>query len=155
MNEVERIIEQLQRTFAGEAWHGPSLLETLAGVSAEQALAKPAGSTHNIWEIVLHIEIWEEAIRRRVIGDALKVSDEEDWRTASDTDEAAWHKTLAITQETHRRLVEAVSQLNDADLLRTVKSQSEIEHTLYVSLHGEIHHLLYHTGQIALLKKLV
>jgi uncharacterized damage-inducible protein DinB len=154
MNEVERIKIQLQRTFAGEAWHGPSLLESLAGVSAEKALAKPAGSTHSIWEIVLHIETWEEAIRCRIIGDARKVSDEEDWRKIDETDEAAWHKTLASTEETHRSLIEAVSRLNDADLLRTVDSQEGIEHTLYVSLHGGIHHLLYHTGQIALLKKL-
>jgi uncharacterized damage-inducible protein DinB len=155
MNEIDRIKEQLQCTFAGDAWHGPALLETLAGVSAEKALAKPAGSTHNIWEIVLHIETWEEAIRRRVIGDAVNVSDEEDWRAIGDTSETAWRRTLAITEETHRRLLETVSRFNDADLQRTVKSQAGDEHTIYVSLHGVIHHLLYHTGQIALLKKLV
>lgn len=155
MKEIERIQEQLQLSFAGEAWHGPSLLEVLDGVSAEKALAKPAGSVHNIWEIVLHIATWEEAIRRRILGEASYVSDEEDWRTVDDTSEAAWRKTLANTEETHQRLQQTVARLSDADLQRTVKSQTGIEHTVYVSIHGVIHHLLYHTGQIALLKRLV
>jgi uncharacterized damage-inducible protein DinB len=155
MKEIERIKQQLQFTFAGEAWHGPSLLEALDGVTAEQALAKPAGRTHNIWELVLHIETWEEAIRRRVLGETVNVSDEEDWRSPGDTGEAAWHSTLAMLKTTHQRLLDVVAHLTDEDLQRTVRSQSGDEHSFYVSLHGGIHHLLYHTGQIALLKKLV
>jgi uncharacterized damage-inducible protein DinB len=154
MKEIERIKDQIERTFTGDAWHGASLLEALAGVTAEKAAARPTGNSHNIWEIVLHISTWEEAIRRRVIGDPLTVSDEEDWRTVSDTSELAWQNTLAMVEETHQKLLDAVSQLNDVDLNRTVKSQAGIEHSIYVSLHGVIHHLLYHTGQIALLKKL-
>ena len=155
MKEIERIKDQIERTFTGDAWHGPALLETLAGVTAEKAILRPAGNSHNIWEIVLHIEIWEEAIRRRIIGDPMTVSDEEDWRTISDTSESAWRDTLNVLEKTHRKLLDAVSQLSEAALDHTVKSQAGIEHSLYVSLHGAIHHLLYHTGQIALLKKLV
>jgi hypothetical protein len=34
--EARRLEEQLRRALEGEAWHGPSVLESVAGVSAEQ-----------------------------------------------------------------------------------------------------------------------
>jgi uncharacterized damage-inducible protein DinB len=155
MKEIERIKDQVQRTFTGDAWHGPALLEALTGVTAEKALAKPAGNSHSIWEILLHITTWEGVTYHRLIGDVVNVSDEEDWPTVSDTSEAAWRNALAVAENTHQKLLDAISQLSDADLNRAVNSQAGIEHSIYVSLHGVIHHLLYHTGQIALLNKLV
>jgi len=35
--EVDRLEQQLRRALEGEAWHGPSVLELLADVTAEQA----------------------------------------------------------------------------------------------------------------------
>ncbi|HMB91618.1 MAG TPA: PQQ-dependent sugar dehydrogenase [Rhodothermales bacterium] len=39
--ELQRLEEQLERALEGEAWHGPSVLEVLDGVSAHQATAHP------------------------------------------------------------------------------------------------------------------
>ena len=52
--ELTRLEEQLRRVFEGEAWHGPAVLEVLAGVSVEAAAAHPIPGSHSIWEIVLH-----------------------------------------------------------------------------------------------------
>ena len=41
MNQIELIADQLQRSYSGEAWHGPSVQELLTGVTAEKALARP------------------------------------------------------------------------------------------------------------------
>src|SRR5256885_1288552 len=57
-SESLRISDQLRRAFTGEAWHGPSLHELLAGITAEQARTRPLPSGHTIWELVLHIELW-------------------------------------------------------------------------------------------------
>jgi len=53
--ELQRLEEQLERALEGEAWHGPSLLEVLEGVSAHQAAAHPIAGAHSIWELVLHL----------------------------------------------------------------------------------------------------
>ena len=53
MSEIKRINDQLKRAFEGTAWHGPSVSEVLAGVTAEQAAAHPIAGAHSIWEIVL------------------------------------------------------------------------------------------------------
>ena len=53
--EVNRLEEQLRRALEGEAWHGPSVLESLAGLSAAQAASHPIAGAHSIWELVLHL----------------------------------------------------------------------------------------------------
>ena len=66
MREVVRIGSQLKRAFEGGAWHGPSLRELLADVSAEQAAARPLPGAHSMWEIVLHIAAWQDFVTRAV-----------------------------------------------------------------------------------------
>ena len=68
MREVERIADQLKRAHEGGAWHGPAIDELLKGVTAEQAAARPFEDAHSIWELVAHVEAWEHAILRRLVG---------------------------------------------------------------------------------------
>ena len=51
MSELKRIADQFKRAYTGNAWHGPSLLEALADVTTEQALAHPIPNSHSIWEL--------------------------------------------------------------------------------------------------------
>ena len=66
MTEVDRIRDQFRRAFEGEAWHGPSVLALLDGVTAQQAAAHPIPGAHSIWELTLHIAAWERACLRRL-----------------------------------------------------------------------------------------
>jgi uncharacterized damage-inducible protein DinB len=150
MGEARRIAGQLRRAFEGQAWHGPSLREILDGVSAEQASARPLAGAHSIWEIVLHIAAWEDAVRRRLLGERAELSEEEDWPKVSATDEAAWAATLAALAEGNLRLREEISRLDDTRLPERV---SDGMASIYGTLHGVVQHTLYHAGQIALLKK--
>ncbi len=54
MSETERIAEQLERTWTGDAWHGPAMKELTAGLTAKQAATPHVSEAHSIWEIVLH-----------------------------------------------------------------------------------------------------
>jgi uncharacterized damage-inducible protein DinB len=150
MQEIKRIVDQLKRAYEGEAWHGPSLRELLNGVTAETAAKKPLAHAHSIWEIVLHVAAWENAVRRRIEGEALDLSQEEDWPPVNDTSEAAWKKALADLESGHKRLRETIQRLTDSQLDGLAADQ---KYTVYFMLHGVIQHDLYHAGQIALLKK--
>lgn len=150
MSEVKRIQDQLRRSFEGPAWHGPSIKELVAGVTAEQATAKPLAEAHSIWEIVLHIAAWEEGALRRLAGDRAELSTEEDWPPVPDTSEAAWRETLERMEQNHLRLRKALSSLDDSRLPEPVVDGMS---SVYGTLHGVIQHNLYHAGQIALLKK--
>ena len=155
MSEVRRIADQLRRAFEGVAWHGDSLMETLRGVTAERAAAKPVANLHSIWEIVLHIAFWEEVSRRRAEGEVFSVEIEDGWKTVADTSEGAWQKTLEDLQRGNEAFRETILRLDDEQLKNKVEIPgADYVYNIYFMLHGVIQHNLYHTGQIALLKKL-
>lgn len=152
MTEIERILDQLRRAYEGEAWHGPSVREVLAGVTATQAHARPLANAHSIWELVQHIAVWESVGRRRLEGDRaqIDISSPEDWPPADDTSEVAWEQAKAALDRGHQALVEAIKRVPESRLDEPI---FEGMSTVYVTLHGVIQHDLYHAGQIAMLKK--
>lgn len=151
MSELKRINGQLKRAFEGKAWHGPSVSEALAGVTAEQAAAHPIALAHSIWEITLHIAAWERVGRRRIQEFIpIDVSDEEDWPAVKDTSDEAWSRTLEELRSNHQALRAAIKALEEPRLDDIVPGT---EYSVYFLLHGVIQHDLYHAGQITLLKR--
>lgn len=149
MSEIQRIQDQLRRAFEGEAWHGPSLMELLAGVDAARAAAKPLPRAHSIWEIVLHIAAWEDVARRRIEGEAVELSPEQDWPPVRNSGEAAWREAIAALTRGQEALRRSMAKLDDAGLGGRAPGKG---YDIYFLLHGVIQHDLYHAGQIAVLK---
>src|SRR5262249_5608380 len=142
------------RAFDGEAWHGPAVLALLKDITAEQAAAHPIEGAHSIWELTQHIRAWESACLRRLNGDPAQLPDEEDWEPLPDFSEASWEKTKQQLIDTHQRLLDAISTVDDARLDQPIINDPEIKFSsVYVTLHGGVQHDLYHAGQIAILKK--
>jgi uncharacterized damage-inducible protein DinB len=152
MKEVERITDQLQRAFQGEAWHGPAVMEILEGITSQQAAARPRDAVHNIWEIALHIAAWERAGVMRLQGDRAQLPTEEDWPPINEMSELAWKQTRRALEQGHEELVHAISQLDESRLDEPIVEGMS---SVYATLHGIIQHDLYHAGQIAILKKIV
>jgi len=154
MSEVDRIRDQFRRAFDGEAWHGPSVMKLLEGVTAEQAAAHPIPGAHSIWELTQHIRAWEGACLRRLNGDPAQLSDQEDWEPVNDFSEASWAQTKRSLRETHEQLLQAIGTVDDSRLDQPIIDHPKIKFSsVYVTLHGGVQHDLYHAGQIAILKK--
>jgi uncharacterized damage-inducible protein DinB len=79
MSETARLADQIRRAFEGDAWHGDSVLELLATVDAATAAARPIKNAHSIWELILHIAAWDDAVRRRTGGTAVTLSDQQNF----------------------------------------------------------------------------
>lgn len=151
MSEIERIADQLKRAFERDAWHGPSVREVLEGVTPETAARRVIPEAHTIWEIVLHIGVWENFVRRRLEGESIKgPTGKDDWPEVKDTNPEAWKRTVDGLVQGHLALRQALSKFPDAKLDETVP---ETDFPYYVLFHGVVQHDLYHAGQIALLKK--
>jgi len=91
---------------------------------------------------------------RRLNGDVAQLPDQEDWEPVSDFSEASWEKTKQSLRDTHERLLEAISAVDDSRLDQPIIDRPEIPFSsTYVTLHGGVQHDLYHAGQIAILKK--
>jgi len=153
-SEASRFADQLERSFRGGAWHGPSVAEALAGVSAARAHRRPLPGAHNIIELVFHIAFWLDGSRRRIEGEALTGPEPEaDWPAAAgggSHSEAAWRAALGRLEEAHRRLHATVLELDDERLDLAVAGADP---TLRGMLLGILQHNAYHAGQIALLAK--
>ena len=153
MSETARLADQIRRAFEGEAWHGDALLELLADVDAKTAAAHSIKNAHSIWELVLHIAAWDDAVLRRTGGVAVNLSDEQNFPPVKDASEAAWRKTIEAVKQTHNQLVKAAAAFPDSRLQEQVPGKKEKYYDFFYLFSGIVQHELYHAGQIALLKK--
>src|SRR3954470_8612044 len=116
MSEMKLIADQLNRACDGEAWHGPALMEILHGINSETAAAHAIPEAHSIWELVLHLTTWERVIARRIQGEALMPSDQENFPTVQQPTETEWRQALNNLRTAHADLIHLVSNMNEARL---------------------------------------
>ena len=155
--EITRIVDELDREHAGDAWHGTPLRQILSEVDHTQAAARPYEGAHTIWQLVLHITAWKNEVRRRIGGAPAGLPAEGDWPVPPKPSAQAWREAVAALEEAHRALVSAVQRLPEATLFTPTNDPRERETgqgvTHYVLLHGIAQHDVYHSGQIAFAKK--
>lgn len=146
-NEIKNIHRLLRHTFEKNAWHGPAVKEVLETITPEQA-QKRLPESHSIIELVAHMTAWRVFVLKKLQGDPeYKVSEEMNFPGTS-----TWPETIQALNESQAALLEALEAFDNARLNETVKHGS-YSYSYYTLLHGIIHHDLYHTGQIALIKK--
>lgn len=147
--DVEIMADQIRRAFWGESWHGPSVVEVLAGVSAEDAASHPIPGAHSIWEIVLHMTAGYRMVLRRVRGEQVQYSLEEGWPPVPASSSEAWLESQHTLEELNRQLQSAVRAFPAERLSQGLGS----EYSAYTQFCGAPQHDLYHMGQITMLKK--
>ena len=147
MRAIERILDQLNRAYGGEAWHGPALRQLLEDVTEEEAKARPIAGLHSIIEMVAHVRATMDMVSERLAGTPRELTTEEDW---SDVTKTSWAAALEELDHAESRVCDAVARLTPDDLDRIVAGK---DYTTYVMVHGVVQHNLYHAGQIAIVKK--
>jgi uncharacterized damage-inducible protein DinB len=151
--ETARIAAELRRATKGPAWHGPALLEVLADVTPLQAVARPIPGAHTVWEIARHAATWLDILHERIDGQHRDVPDDEDWQIVDDTSPAAWQRLRARLGDAAERLAARIERFPDDALDAKLPGADASASSAYVSLHGIVQHVVYHAGQIAVLKK--
>jgi uncharacterized damage-inducible protein DinB len=156
-SEIDRLVDQLGREYAGDPWHGSPLMTILEGVTAAQASAKPVTNAHSIWELVLHIAAWKNETRKRLSGAPASEPEEGDWPAVGEATPARWTDALARLKRAHEQLVATVRQVPEDTLYKPTNDPRNrplgTGVSYYVLLHGIVQHDVYHSGQIAILKK--
>ena len=150
MTEIERIEDQLQRAFDGDAWHGPSVMQLLTDVTAQQAAERVVPGAHTIWELALHIGAWEGACLARLQGARAELTDDEDWPPVMATTENAWQQCKSTLVDGNAKLRDAIASLDEQRLDEPILPGMA---SVYRTVQGVVQHDLYHAGQIAILKK--
>lgn len=150
MSEKRRILDLLDRAYREQAWHGPSLLQTLEGLSPALAAKRPLEGVHSIWELVEHVASWNEIVAQRLAGSVPTVTEEWNFPPVVKTTPVAWKATLrrlARSQASFRREVERFP------VAKLGRRRPKTDQSWNVLIHGQIQHGLYHAGQIAMLRR--
>lgn len=155
--EPALIADLIDRVLEGDPWHGPSVAALLENVSADTAARSGPGGTHGIWELVLHMTGWAREVTRRLGGRPAQEPDEGDWPPVGQPTDERWRQVQATLFAAHRTLAEAVRRMDGTRLARPVEDHRDnplgTGLTHFLTLHGLLHHTVYHAGQIAIVKR--
>jgi len=152
---VQLLLEVFDQAYTAPSWHGTPLKGSLRGLSARDALWRPAAKRHCIWDLVLHTAYWKCIVRRRLLRDSdiAFPRNGTNWLTLPDRpNDAAWKRDRALLDEQHRLLRNAIARLTAADLGRR-GWRSKWRGT--AEIYGIASHDLYHAGQIQILRRLM
>ena len=152
----ERLRLILQMLDTKNQWFGgPSAAGGLRNVSSKPALWKPEGLKHCIWELALHIAYWEYAVRRTLENGPKGgfPRTPSNWPgIPADLSEEAWKADRKLVKQERGALIEAVRAFDENRLGEQPPSSSK--YSYFEIMIGIAQHSVYHTGQIALLKRL-
>jgi uncharacterized damage-inducible protein DinB len=149
VSEIQQLVNRYDQTMSGDAWYGDPVWKILQGTDASCAAAELLPGTHNIWQLVMHMEFWERIAARRFSG-PVTAEEAGNFPATPGADEAEWQKTLESFHTSNREFRQAVSRLDSSILdSNTPDGQRSFRYELV----GVIEHHIYHAGQIALLKK--
>lgn len=151
MHASARLARQIEWILEGQAWHGPSWRELLADLGASRAAGRPLPQAHSIVEIVGHATTWNDVVRRRLEGEVPSVSEAENWPAAAGTGPADWESLTAAFFTSGARLRETVASFPPERLAEARPSPAT--GTWEDLVLGQLQHLAYHAGQVALLAK--
>lgn len=131
----EQLAEILRKSVEGGAWHGPSVSESIAGLSAADADRRVAAGAHTIHELLLHVAAWMDEVAERLEGRKHKEPLMADFPVPVD-----WEQSQRVMREALGKLLSAVRAVE------YVEAELEL-------ISGAAEHNTYHAGQIVMLRK--
>ncbi len=159
MNRSEKLSNELYNSIFGDPWHGSPVKNILEEIPFEKAFLKPIPSAHNIIELTLHLNAWIEETLSRFNGNVPAEPTMGDWPTPRDNNEEYWQTVKQKLFADTNRLIAVIKKFPEDKFDKLVGGERNISLGTGFSFEGLIiglvQHNAYHTGQIALLKKIV
>lgn len=159
MTISEKLSSELQKILSGDAWYGSPVYEIVEGISFEAAYEKPPGSVHNIAEIVLHMIAWTEEVMDRMNGLPSGIPTSGDWPETGAPDEQKWQNYVEDLKLVNVNLIGIIQNFPQEQWDEPTTDERNREEGSGVSyeelINGLIQHHIYHSGQIALLNRIL
>jgi hypothetical protein len=152
--EIELLLDLLDQGYDKKAWHGPNLRGAIRRVSAQEAAWKSDRARHTIAELVMHCAYWKYAVRRRLLGakrGSFPIKGSNWFQLPQWLSDSEWRSYVALLDEQHQELREAVSDFPAAQLHARSKGS---KFSAVGLITGIAAHDIYHAGQIQVLKRL-
>ncbi|MCX6175183.1 MAG: DinB family protein [Ignavibacteriales bacterium] len=159
MNRSEKLSVELHNSVFGDPWHGACLKDVLENISFKQANKRSIPSAHNIIELTSHLNSWTEEILKRFNGGQPSLPTMGDWPTPKYKTEEYWQAVKQKLFADTNKLIAVIKKFPEDKLDEIVGGERNATLGTGFSFEGFIiglvQHNAYHSGQIALLKKMV
>jgi len=108
---------------------------------------------------VLHATGWRTEVAARATGQPSGEPAAGDWPAIGDPTPARWQAALDALDASHRELVNVTKGMSDEQLLKPTNDPRDrplgTGVSYYELLHGIVQHDAYHSGQIAIVRKIL
>jgi len=149
MSDSDWLAKHLHSVYLEGAWSAVSVRGAFQALSAAEAANHPVPGRHSAWEILLHLDAWHRIVARRLRGETVNPTPEEDWPEPPAPTDEAWKTAFVILDEGFHKLLETIRSLDAASLQEQIpgKRFTALEMALGIGEHD-----LYHAGQVTLMK---
>jgi uncharacterized damage-inducible protein DinB len=135
------LLEQLKTTHNKQEWFVP-INQSLAGLTAEQAMWKQGDSNHSIGQLAYHLLFWDRQQLQKFKGEKETPFSGNNDETFNKFDKNSWASVVKQLDEVLTELEKAIESADDAKL------KSWYTNIGHISTHNA-----YHTGQILYIRK--
>ena len=104
MNEIELVANQIDRAYLDGFWGGGSVRDLFRSLTPSEAADRPIADAHSAWEIALHLAVWHDIFRGRIVGEDVDSRYETDWPAPAVATDANWEAALDNLDQTHKHL---------------------------------------------------
>jgi uncharacterized damage-inducible protein DinB len=154
MTTKEILLEQFTVCHDENGWF-VALKNTLRNLTAEQAAWKPEDRENSIWEILAHLNFYNERYLRRFKGESIPPVDIENSETFTGAREASDEAWQTEIERLDRIMSEWRSLLQTADEAKLAQAVSAENQSPWWEVISNINaHSAHHGGQIVLIRKL-
>lgn len=136
------LLEQFRNAWNKEDWYAPVSV-AVEGLTAKQAMWKPADSVHSVGELAYHILFWSRSQLDHFNGSKTPGFSGNNNETFTAFTEASWTSTV---QQLNQCMADWEKAIETCDEAKLKKWASGIDHLNT--------HIAYHTGQIIVIRKL-
>jgi uncharacterized damage-inducible protein DinB len=144
----EILLKLRNNSWNEESWFLP-LADAIENITAEQAAWQPPGGGNTIWQILNHLNYFNERylllIKGEALGQPLETNEATFGSPGNKEDETAWQATIQKTRYIMDDFKETINRLSEDNFEN---------HNLDVNLPDIMMHDVYHTGQIVLIRKM-
>jgi len=159
MTKSEKLSSELEKVLSGNPWYGNPVYQIIEQVSFEGAFDKPDHAAHNIAEIVLHMVAWTEEVMDRMNGMTAGVPSSGDWPETGAPDEQKWQNYVNDLKLVNVNLLGLIQNFPEEKWSEPINDERNRESGNCVNyeelVNGLIQHHIYHSGQIAILRKII
>lgn len=159
MTTSVKLSRELQNVLSGDPWYGNNVYSIIEQVSFEAAFEKPPGAAHTIAGIVLHMLSWTEEVLDRLNGKAASQPLSGDWPDTGAPEEQKWQNYVNDLKLVNVNLQRVIEDFPEDDWNAPVPDERNPEFgsgvTFEELVNGLIQHHVYHSGQIAILNRII